>query len=333
MTKAPTIHDIARAANVSPSTVSRVLTGSTHVTPGRRAAVLAAIEALNFKPNLVARGLARGKSMAIGVLTQSMASLYYGELAQGINHGLQEQQYHPVYATGQWRIEEEIAALNLLFERQVDGLIVLGGGLSDETLHSIAVQMPLIAVGRVVEGLEEHCIGIQSYAGAYRATSHLIELGHRRIAHITGIPSHIDARERHSGYLQAIVDAGLDVDEQLIIEGEFTEESGLLATEALLAQGTPFTAIFAANDQMAYGARLALYRRKLQVPEDISLIGFDDLLSSAYVTPPLTTVRHHMFGIGKAAAEGILRLLAGSAPALPHFPTELIIRESTAPCR
>ena len=333
MAKAPTIHDIARAANVSPSTVSRVLPGSTPVTPRRRAAVLAAIETLNFKPNLVARGLARGKSMAIGVLTQSMASLYYGELAQGINQGLQQQQYHPVYATGQWQVEEELAALNLLLERQVDGLIVLGGGLSDETLRSIAAQIPLIAVGRMIAGLEEHCIGIENYAGAYRATGYLIELGHRRIAHIAGILSHIDARERQTGYGQALQNAGLDVDQQLIVAGEFTEHSGLLATETLLTRGASFSAIFAANDQMAYGARLALYRRGLRVPDDISLIGFDDLVSSAYVTPPLTTVRHHMAGMGQAAAEGILRLLAGTAPALAQFPTELVIRESTLPCR
>jgi LacI family transcriptional regulator len=330
MPKTPTIHDIARAANVSPSTVSRVLTGNTPVAAPKRAAVLAAIEALNFRPNVVARGLARGRSMAIGVLTQSMVSLFYGELAQGIEQGLYGSGYFPVFATGQWRLAQEIESLNLLIERQVDALIVLDGQLEDERLCSIARQIPLVAVGRSIAGLEGHCIRVENYQGAYRATRYLIELGHKRIAHITGLPTHLDALERRDGYQQALRDAGLEVDERLIVEGEFSEQSGLVAVEALLARASRFTAVFAANDQMAYGARLAFYRRGLRIPADISLIGFDDLTSSAYVTPPLTTVRHHMVAIGKAAAEGALKLLSGEAVNFPKVATELVIRESTA---
>lgn len=333
MTKAPTIHDIARAAQVSPSTVSRVLTGNAPVTASKRAAVLAAIDSLQFKPNLVARGLARGKSMTIGVLTQSMASLYFGELAQGIDTVLVGSPYHPLYGTGLWQIQEEFGALSMLLERQVDGLIILSGGLPEATLHTIAAEMPLILVSRRISGLEEQCIHAENYEGAYRAMQHLIELGHRRIAHITGILSIQDAVDRQTGYCQALHDAGLEIDERLIIEGRFHEASGVAATEALLARALPFTAIFAANDQMAYGARLVLYRHGLQVPEDIALVGFDDLPSSAYMTPPLTTVRQHMFEVGRAAAEAMLRQLDNQAPLLPKFPTELVIRESTAPPR
>lgn len=329
MPKTPTIHDIARAANVSPSTVSRVLTGSTPVAPDKRAAVLAAVETLNFRPNIVARGLARGKSMAIGVLTQSMVSLFYGELAQGIEQGLSGSSYYPVFATGHWRIAQQIESLNLLIERQVDALIVLNGDLPDETLQLAAAQVPLVAVGRQIPGLEGQCICVENYEGAYRATRYLIELGHERIAHITGLPTHLDTQERRQGYQQALLDAGLPVDERLVVEGEFNEQSGLLAVEALFARDSRFTAVFVANDQMAYGAYLAFFRRGLRVPADISLIGFDDLLSSAYVTPPLTTVRQHMVAIGRAAAEGALKLLAGETLALPKFATELVIREST----
>lgn len=333
MPKTPTIHDIARAANVSPSTVSRVLTGSTPVAPDKRAAVLAAVETLKFRPNIVARGLARGRSMAIGVLTQSMVSLFYGELAQGIEQGLAGSSYYPVFATGQWRVAQQIESLNLLIERQVDALIVLNGDLPDETLQRAAAQMPLVAVGRMIPGLEGQCICVENYEGAYRATRYLIELGHERIAHIAGLPTHLDAQERRQGYQQALLDAGLAVDEQLLVEGEFNEQSGVLAVEVLLARAAGFTAVFVANDQMAYGAYLALFRRGLRVPADISLVGFDDLLSSAYVTPPLTTVRQHMVAIGKAAAEGALGLLAGEPLALPKFATELVIRESTMPRR
>lgn len=333
MPRPPTVSDIAAAAKVSPSTVSRVLTGNSPVNPDKRAAVLAAIERLHFRPNLSARALARGKSMAIGVLTQSMASQFYSELAQGIEEGLAGSGYHPIFASGQWRAAEERAALQILRDRQVDGLIVLGGGRPDDDLLDISRQLPLVAVGRSIAGIAAQCLPVQNYEGARAATSHLIELGHRRIAHIGGIPAHSDARARRRGYADALGAAGLPVDERLIVESEFTEQSGLMALESLLARGAGFSAIFAANDQLAYGARLGLYRRGLRVPDDVSLVGFDDLLTSAYTTPPLTTVRQHMREQGRAAARGVLRLLAGEEPDLSPVAAELVVRESTARLR
>lgn len=333
MSKHPTVSDIAQLARVSPSTVSRVLTGSSPVHPDKRAAVLAAIEQLNFRPNLNARALVRGKSMAIGILTQSMASQFYGELSQGIEEGLAGSGYHPVFASGQWRHDEERAALNLLVDRQVDGLIILGGDHPDADLRAINAQIPLIAVGRSVDGLGQQCLRVENADGAAAAARHLIALGHRRIAHITGIAAHIDSQERLRGYRQAHHEAGLPLDERLVVEGDFTEQSGALALEALLARGAPFSAIFAANDQMAYGARLALYRRGLRVPEDLSLVGFDDILGSAYTTPPLTTVRQRMLEQGRQAARAILNLIAGEPPGLDPVSTELVIRESTARLR
>lgn len=333
MAKQPTVSDIARLAQVSPSTVSRVLTGSSPVHPSKSAAVLAAIEQLNFRPNLTARALARGKSMVIGILTQSMASQFYGELAQGIEEGLSGSGYQCVFASGHWERADEQAALDLLLSHQLDGVIVLGGDHPDADLRAINEQIPLIAVGRRIEGLEDHCLHVENAAGAFQVVRHLIDLGHRRIAHVGGIAAHIDARERRRGYEQALAAAGLAVDERLIVEGNFTEQSGLLALEALLARGHHFSAIFAANDQMAYGVRLGLYRRGLRVPEDIALVGFDDLLGSAYTTPPLTTVRQHMLEQGHYAVRGLLNLLADLPPDLPLVTTELVVRESTARVR
>ncbi|MBX0331001.1 substrate-binding domain-containing protein [Oscillochloris sp. ZM17-4] len=333
MHKPPTVSDIAEAASVSPSTVSRVLTGNSPVHPEKRAAVLAAIKQLNFRPNLNARALVRGKSMAIGILTQSMASQFYGELAQGIEEGLAGSGYHPIFASGQWRRDEELAALTMLVDRQVDALIVLGGSQSNVDLSAISAQIPVITVGRTMPGDERQCLRVQNYEGARSATRHLIDLGHRRIAHITGIPAHNDARERRRGYEDALAEARLPVDERLIAEGDFTEQSGLLALESLVARGASFSAIFAANDQIAYGARLGLSRRGLRVPEDVSLVGFDDLLTSAYMTPPLTTVRQNMLEQGRSAARATLRLLAGEEPDLAPAATELVVRESTARLR
>jgi LacI family transcriptional regulator len=333
MHRQPTVSDIAQIANVSPSTVSRVLTGSSPVHPAKRAAVLAAIEQLNFRPNLTARALVRGKSMAIGILTQSMSSQFYGELSQGIEEGLAGSGYHPIFASGQWQPDEEQAALNILVDRQVDGLIILGGDRPDAELRAINSQIPLIAVGRSISGLEQQCLRVENRLGAARAVRHLLDLGHRRIAYISGIPTHIDSRERRLGYEQALLEVGLALDERLIVEGNFTEQSGTLALEALLARGIHFSAIFAGNDQMAYGARLGLYRHSLRVPDDVSLVGFDDLLGSAYSTPPLTTVGQHMLAQGRHAAHAMLGLLDGAPLELAPMATDLVIRESTARIR
>ena len=333
MTKSVTIHDIARAAGVSPSTVSRVLNGTTPVAPEKRLAVLAAVDNLKYRPNMVAQGLARGRSTVVGVLTQDIASPFYGEILKGIEQRLRGSAYHALVVSGNWDIKQEIEALDLLIARRVDALIVLGGQLPDEQLRRLAEQLPLVMVGRSVEGLEERCLRVDDFQGAYRATRYLTELGHTRIAHITGLLSHHDSIDRRDGYRRVLADAGIEVDADLIVEGNFTEQSGLIGVEVLLTRGVLFTAILAANDQMAYGARLALFRRGIRVPEDISLVGFDDQPASAYATPPLTTMRQPTIEMGTCAAQAVLRLMAGE-PLLPAtFDTHLIVRESAALCR
>jgi LacI family transcriptional regulator len=333
MSKAITIHDIAREAGVSPSTVSRVLNGTVPVAEDKRAAVLAVIEKRKYRPNIVARGLARGTTGAIGVLTQAISSQFYGEILFGIEQGLRGSAYHAVFASANWQTDEELEALDLLMERRVDALVVLGGLIPDERLARVAEDIPLVAVGRSIAGLEPHCLRVDDELGAYRATHYLIELGHRRIVHITGALSHQDARDRRTGYFRALDEAGIPIDPQLVVDGDYTERSGLLATQALLSRGTLFTAIFSANDQMAYGARLALFRRGIRVPEDISLVGFDDLTGSAYIIPPLTTIRQPTNDMGLQAAQAVLRLLDGQPLDLPTPAIELVIRESAAPLR
>ncbi len=330
MNKTITIHDIARAAGVSSSTVSRVLNGTTAVAEDKRVAVLAVVDQLNYRPNVIAQGLKRGRSAAIGVLTQSIDSPFYGTILRGIEQGLSGSDYHPVIASGNWRTDQELEALVLLMTRRVDALIVMSGLNPDDYLRRIAADIPLVVVGRTVAGLEGQCLRVDDRHSAYEATRYLIGLGHRRIAHITGPSFHQDAVDRRGGYSQALSDAGLAVDPQLIVEGDYTEQSGLLAILALLSRGALFTAIFGANDQMAYGARLALYRHGIRVPDDISLVGFDDQLASSYTTPPLTTVRVPTLEIGRMAAQGVLSLLDKQQLALPTVATELVIRESAA---
>lgn len=328
--KKVTIQDIARKANVSISTVSRVLNDGASVTEAKRKAVLQAMADLNYQPNVAAQALAGGQTRTIGVITQDISNPFYDAILRGVRQGLEGSGYSPIFADGRWQADKEQKAILMLLARQVDGLVILGGCSSEETLHQFGNQVPLIIIGRNLPSLGGQCLPLDDFAGAYQATQYLIEMGHRRIAHITGILSHEDAVQRQAGYLQALQDAGLEPDPELIVEGDFVEQSGVLAVEILFSRGRPFSAIFAANDQMAYGVLLGLFRRGIRVPEDVSVVGFDDQRTSAYTTPPLTTIRQPAIEIGETAARGLLHLLKGNPFDIPKFPAELVVRESVA---
>ncbi|MEZ4541494.1 MAG: substrate-binding domain-containing protein [Chloroflexota bacterium] len=328
--QAVTIADIAHTAGVSVSTVSRVLSGTSKVSEAKRAAVLRAVSDLNYHPNMFARGLASGQSMTIGVLTQNFGSPFYDAIIQGIVQGLNKTGYFPIFADGQWQSEIEVEAIQALLRRQVDGLIVLGGYLTIEEIKQLAAKIPVIIVARNLAGFEENCVSIDNVEAAFLATQHLIELGHRQISHICGPVDHPDARGRKEGYIKAMEEAGLGPDPELIIDGNFRRQSGVLAVEMLLSSRTSFSAVFAANDQMAYGTRLGLYRRGIRVPEDVSLVGFDDEPAAAFMIPPLTTVRQPAVRLGLEAAAIVLARLKGEQVSVTPLKAELVVRESTA---
>lgn len=324
-----TLAQVARAAGVSASTVSRILNGTARVSAEKREVVERTLARLNYRPNVLARGLASGRTMSIGVLTQDISSPFYGEALRGVEQGLAGSGYLPVFMSGHWHAEEETQATDLLLARRVDALLILGGVMPDAQLRQVADRVPLVALGRSLPDLAGQCMRMDNRRGAYLATNYLIELGHRAVAHIAGIPRHRDAQDRLEGYRAALEDARIDFDPDLVLEGDFLEHSGFLAATRLVEGRKLFTAVFAANDQMAYGARLALHRKGLRVPEDISLVGFDDLAGSLYTSPPLTTVRQPVHDMGLAAAQCVLRMLAGQPPFLPPLQVELAIREST----
>lgn len=326
-----TIQDIARQANVSISTVSRVMNNGASVTQAKREAVLKAVAELNYQPNVFAQGLASGQSKIIGVLTPYISSPFYGEIMRGIQEGLKGSGYSTLFSEFYWNFEQGREAIQSLMTRRIDGLIVLQ---SQEVpiiqLQDLAEQLPIIFIGSSTLGLAEYNLWISDFEGAYVATKYLVDQGHRRIVHITGILTHQDAQERLRGYKQALRDGGLPVDPNLIIEGDFSEQSGLVAVQSLIMRGQTFSAIFVANDQTVYGVRLGLHRHGLRVPEDISIVGFDDQINSAYMIPPLTTVRLPMIKMGQVAAQAILDLLADRPFSPPQFKTELVVRESVA---
>jgi LacI family transcriptional regulator len=280
-------------------------------------------------PNPVARGLAGGRTLSIGVVTQSIDSPFYGAALRGIEEALGPAGYSPLYVSGHWDAKHEAHAIELLRARRVDGLIILTGRLSDAALKATARALPVVVTGRSLKAPNLHALDFDHREGARLATEHLIGLKHRQIAHISGDPAHADAVERQRGYEAALAAAGLKVDPALIVPGDFTENSGRAAAERLLAQRKRCTAIFAANDQMAFGAALSLYRHGLRVPDDLSLVGFDDVAGAVYSVPPLTTVHHPIQEIGALAAQAMLSLLGGGKPAVAVPAPRLVEREST----
>ncbi|GGJ18266.1 LacI family transcriptional regulator [Deinococcus roseus] len=323
-----TLVEVAQEAGVSPSTVSRILSGTANVSMRKRHAVEEAIRKLNYQPNIIAKGLVRGLTMSIGVLTQDISSPFYNDALLGVQEALQGTDYVPVFVDGHWHPRDEETAVQRLMGR-VDGLIIMGGSLAEDTLNRLAENIPIIAIGRKIPNLEHRSLMLDNYSATRKLMEFLFELGHTRIAHIAGPRDHPDAIERLHGYKDALEAARLEVTPGLIVEGDYHESAGLIAVATLLESRTMFTAIFAANDQMAYGARLALYRRGIRVPEEVSLVGFDDAKTSEYFSPPLTTVKQPMHELGKQAAGALLQLIDGDEVHLESPELQLVIREST----
>ncbi|MDH4166238.1 MAG: LacI family transcriptional regulator [Gammaproteobacteria bacterium] len=330
---AVTLEMVAREAGVSPSTVSRILNGTARVRDSKVRAVEAAIAKLQFLPNPVARSLAGGKSMSVGVVTQAIDSPFYGVSLAGIEKGLLRAGYSPLFVSGHWREGDERSCVDHLLSRRVEGIILMTSRLPDEELVNLARSVPLVVTGRRVDGDRVYCVDVDSTLGARVATDYLIGQGHRRIAFISGPPDHPDALQRLDGYRAALAAGRIPFRSKLVAAGDYLEAGGQAAINALLDARVEFTAVFAANDQTAYGAMLALHRRGLKVPQDVSVVGFDDLPTSAFIVPPLTTVHRYTDEIGEGAAEAIVDLIERRTPHARVSAPTLAIRESTRPWR
>lgn len=328
-----TIQDIADHANVSKATVSRVINDSSAVNQDKRAAVLKAMKTLGFQPNVVARSLAGGRSMAIGILTQNIGSPFYDTVAQGVIEGLAGTGYSPIFVDGQWEKSTESEVIRTLLGRRVDGLVLIGGDIPIGELNELRERLPTIVVARELADWKNQCIHVNNVDAGYQATKHLIDSGHREIALLRGIKEQPDAMQRYEGYCQALSEAGIELNPDLVYQGDFSAPSGVMAVNTLLRRGIHFSAIFAANDMVAFGARLALFRQGIRVPEEVSLIGFDDQAEAAFMTPPLTTMRQPASEMGRASATALVKLIQKESYQLPKLEVELIRRESVARLR
>ena len=326
---AATLDMVAKEAGVSPSTVSRILNGTARVRDAKVRAVEAAIAKLQFMPNPLARSLARGSSMSIGVVTQMIDSPFYGEVLAAIEKGLRHACYSVLIVSGHWREEDERQGVAHLLSRRVQGIILLTSCLPDRELVNLSHSVPLVVTGRSVAGDRIHCLDVDSTPGSRLATDYLIGQGHRRIAFLSGPPDHPDAAQRLNGYKSALAANGIAFSTRLVAHGDYSDVGGHEAMTRLLDSRVEFTAVVAANDQTAWGAMLALRRRGLGVPDDVSVVGFDDLAGSAFTIPPLTTVHRSIDEIGEHAAEAIVDLVERRTPRATVSAPTLAIREST----
>jgi len=327
-----TIKQVSQLARVSKATVSQVLNNPALVSEGTRARVLDAIESLDFRPNAFAQSLATNRSNSVGIVAQEITSAYFGALLNGIEAALEAAGMHLMVANGHGQPQAEARAVEFLIQRRADALIL---NLEEPSQHDLGAWaqrgVPTVVLGRKVPGGELPCVYHDHERGGRLAAAHLIAHGHERIVYLKGSVRH-PSEARFEGYRRALQEAGLPLDGRLVVEANQSETGGRAALRQLLAEGVPFTALFATNDEMAAGAMIALREAGLDVPRDVSVVGYDDLLLARCLYPPLTTVRQPLGAMGRAAALLALKAL-GRAPGKEvkrKFDPSLVERQSVA---
>src|SRR5215469_1616507 len=315
MSGKPTIADIARLASVSKTTVSRVLNHKPDVDSDTRERILRIIEEQGFVPSITASGLASGRRSLIGMLVPSFTWPQIPELMSGVAEVVEQTPYELVlYSMKETKNLKEIRSeviKRVLATQLTAGLLAAYPGEASEDLTRLYKQgFPVVIIDDQREQTTPW-VGTDNVTGAYIAVRHLIGLGHRRIAHIQGPHDYLVSHERYAGYLQALQEAGIAPDPELVLEGDFMPPSGRAAAARIFqlpVEKRP-TAIFAAADQMAYGVLAAAEESGLSIPQDIALVGFDDDAPSAHVHPPLTTIRQPNFEMGQRGIELLLSML------------------------
>lgn len=328
-----TMHDVARLSGVSYQTVSRVINHHPYVADDTRDRVLEVIARLGYRPNRAAQSLAGYRSRTLAMTTFGMNNYGPAQMVIHIEQAAREARYDLILANvTDTTVESMQAAIDRLLHWEVDGLLFITPiiGITYDDLVMLCGKKPIVQIG-IEPGVNSPSVAIDQHHGTELVARHLLELGHRHIAEIRGPTPWIDAHARHQTFVRVLGEAGIALRAEA--QGDWSSRSGYEMTHQLLNGGAHFTALFAANDQMALGAIRALNERGRRVPEDISVVGFDDIPEAAYFTPPLTTVRQDFDLLGQQGIEYLLaRLTDVDTPLrqrliVPRF----IRRSSTAP--
>lgn len=327
-----TIYEVSKLAGVSLATVSRVVNGTAKVRESTREKVEAAMQELGYRPNSVAQSLATNRSNSIGILVPELIGPFYGELLSRIEATFRRAGKHVIIAAGHSNAELEADSIEFLRSRNCDALILHVESVDDDYLTKLAEDgCNFVLINRSVDPLADRCITLDNRLGGYLATRHLIELGHRHIAYVAGPMWKHDASERYAGHQDALREFKLTQPAQAFYEGDFHEISGVRAMRQFVEHDVQFTAVVCANDEMAAGALTEAHDLNIKVPEQLSIIGFDNINFAHYTFPKLTTIDYPIGEIGEMAAHWVLTHIyqKPGEQLRAQFKPQLVLRNST----
>jgi LacI family transcriptional regulator len=327
-----TIYEVSELAGVSLATVSRVMNNSAKVSLKTREKVEAAMQQLGYRPNSIAQSLASSRSNSVGILVPELHGPFFGNMLSSIEEELRTANKHVIITAGHSDEEKERESIEFLITRQCDALIVHVYAVSNEYLLELAAgPIPIVMIGRDLPQMAGRCFTIDNEYGGYLATRSLLEQGHRSLAYLAGPLWKSDGKGRFAGHLRALDEYGLEFDEQLLAEGNYQEASGRLGMERLLRAGKPFSGLVCGNDEMAAGAIVVAREEGLTIPDDLSVIGFDNVFFTRYMHPQLSTINYPIDAMGQMAARCVLRDVYGKSEyeIRNRFEPSLVQREST----
>lgn len=322
--------DVAKKASVSPATVSRVLRQPDLVNKKTREKVLRVIDELNYKPHMIASQFRTQETKTILVIVPDITRPFFSEVLRGIEHTAVKNGYQVILGDTENNIEREKEYVELMYKKQADGVLLLTARMDSKSLKQLADSFPMVLACEYVDELDIPTVSIDNISGARKLTDHLINAGHKKIAYISGPMNVILSRDRLRGFQQAMAQYDLPVDPSYIQEGDYEIESGYNQMVKLLALEDPPTAVFVFNDEMALGTIKAVQDHGLKVPEDIAVVGFDNLKMATIFSPQMTTIDQPKYEIGQRATDMLLTLMKGGSLKKKKIvmKDELIIRES-----
>ena len=326
-----TIKDVAHRAGVSTATVSHVINETRFVSEELKAKVYQAMGELNYRPNAIARSLRRRKTQNIGVIVPDISHLFLAEVARGVEDAGFELGYNVILCDSDGDLEREADYIELLQEKKVDGIVFVAAGESSSHVQALIEQrMPVVVCDRELPEVEVDTVIADNVGSGYQATEHLIGLGHRRIGCIAGPEVLEISNKRVEGYKKALEKYGVPLDDGWIIHGDFRCRGGYEAMRKLLALDEPLTAVFACNDLMAMGAICAASQKRMRIPQNVAIVGCDDIALASFINPSLTTIAQPKHEMGAVAVEMLVERIRDKSrpPARRLLPTELVIRDS-----
>lgn len=328
-----TIQDVANEANVSVATVSHVINETRYVSPELTKRVDAAMEKLNYQRNTVARGLKTQATHTLGLILSDISNPFFSSLMRGTENVAAGKGYSIIVSNTDETLEKEELYIDVLRQRQIDGLIIAPTGSSDDKIKKLNEEnIPFVFIDRKMPNIPAPSVLSKNMQGAKTATEHLIQEGHSKIGLVGGLHSVTTTQEREEGYKKSLKEHSIPVDESIIVYGGSQVQGGFKAVNKLLQLNQPPTAIFSTNNLMTIGAMKSIRQKGLRCPEDVALVGFDDFECASSFEPTLTTVAQDPYQIGKKAAEVLFDSLANKETITEEFriPTELKVRNSTS---